>query len=66
MVQWEMAGYLKGKDPTGDTPIFHFHGYGRKGNPTFFTWVFTRQEFLSLPGKKTAEHGFFLFICPST
>ena len=24
MVQWKMAGYLKGKDPIGDTPIFHF------------------------------------------
>ena len=24
--------YLKGKDPIGDTPIFIFHDYGRKGN----------------------------------
>ena len=23
MVQWKMAGYLKGNDPIGDTPIFN-------------------------------------------
>ena len=23
MVQWKMAGYLKGNDPIGDTSIFH-------------------------------------------
>ena len=26
-----MAGYLTGNDPIGDTPIFDFHDYGRKG-----------------------------------
>ena len=31
MVQWKMAGHLKGNDPIGDTPIFQFHDYGRKG-----------------------------------
>ena len=31
MVQWKLAGYLKGNDPIGDTPIFHWnHDYGRK------------------------------------
>ena len=24
MVQWKMAEYLKGNDPIGDTPIFHW------------------------------------------
>ena len=28
MVQWKMAKHLKGDDPMGDTPIFHFHDYG--------------------------------------
>ena len=45
MVRWKMAGYLKGNDPIGDTPIFNFHDYGRKGK-TPFIYTSTRPSLL--------------------
>ena len=31
--------YLKGNDPIGDTPIFNFHDYRRKGSNRYFAWA---------------------------
>ena len=37
MVQWQIIlKWKETKTNIGDTPIFHFHGYGRKGSRSFF------------------------------
>ena len=56
MVQWKRAVFERyGKDPIGDTPMFHFHrDYGRKdifGGSTIYDFRKTSNSLLSLlPG----------------